>query len=417
MTLHTEYAELDDLGRGRFRQTISLKPIAYRKDGSLRRIGNAWGPTGDSAWPMGVDELCDVRINPRIAGKSPLLHFGRGSQFVRFSLVGANNVAGQVSGGRVFFPNAWDNADLEYIIGEHRLQESVYLRAGHPRTFEFIIQEHAGFDPATLSFGSFRILDPTLEPPVGSDKLPIALKWIVSSQGGKFHLKVTLPDGDWAGWTLDPTLTQTADTNDTVIQGASAVWATARGTAFSFDSTTQWPQVGTRFTVQYLVYRDFLKFDTSTIPVGSTINQVNLQMVCIADGSTELDFDIQIVKQNWSAQDPIAAGNMDAAYDACLAGTADDNIWRNTAGIAINTVYTSGNLNTAWVVPGGNTYYSLRSSLDFNNVVPTGNNYIQLASSNHVTAAYRPKLVVDYTEAAGLLLQLQNHGVLNGGTL
>jgi hypothetical protein len=190
-----------------------------------------------------------------------------------------------------------------------------------------------------------------------------------------------------------------------MIQGTSAVWATARGTAFAFDSTTQFPQVGTRLTVQYLVYRQFLKFDTSTIPAGSTINQVNLQMVCVADGSTESDFDVQIVKQNWSAQDPIAAGNMDAAYDACLAGTLDQ-VWRNTAGIAINTVYTSPNLDTTWVVASGNTYYSLRSSLDFNNVVPTANNYIQTASANHGTAAYRPKLVVDYTLPAAVAVSI-----------
>lgn len=204
MTILTSHAEIEDLGRGRFRTTLGLKPIAYERNGAMRRIGNVVAATGDPAFPMGTDELAQFRLDPRIAGKSPLLHFGKGSSFLRLALSGANNVSGQVSGNVVTFANAWNNADLTYTMGGHRLQESILLRAGHPRAFSFILSEHSSnFDPVSLSFGSdFRILQPTLDPPAGSEQMNLPLQWLVTQQGGKWVLSVTLPDGDWTGWRI-----------------------------------------------------------------------------------------------------------------------------------------------------------------------------------------------------------------------
>lgn len=181
------------------------------------------------------------------------------------------------------------------------------------------------------------------------------------------------------------------DAADGEVQGANADINTARATSTGSNLTSVNTGVG-----QYMAYtimRSYLKFDTSAIGAGSTITQVNLKLVCVSDGSAT-DFDVQIVKQDWSAQDPIVFGTREAAYDGSLAGTADANIWRNTSGMSINTQYTSGNLATDWPSKIGNTYYSLRSSRDKAGTTPTGNEYIYLAATENATAAYRPVLVV-----------------------
>lgn len=205
----------------------------------------------------------------------------------------------------------------------------------------------------------------------------------------------------------------TGSTNDGFVSGRyQTSYSAARSTSAAYYDYHDYLQVGQKYvSPNYADDRSFLKFDTSAIPDGDTITQVNLKMVCINDYSTT-DFDIQIVKQDWSAQDPLGSSNREVAYDNCLAGTADDNIWLNTSTISLGAEpypqYTSGNLSTSWVNKTGSTYYSLRSSRDYNppnGTTPTGNEYIQIAAQEHATEAYRPILTVlatgDYYYSSG----------------
>lgn len=185
-----------------------------------------------------------------------------------------------------------------------------------------------------------------------------------------------------------------ADSADAGIEGHSTSYGTARSTSTSIYSSTYFYVGQQVIGMDFYVERGFLKFLTADIP-DVIITQANIKLVCTTDASTT-DFDVQIVKQDWSSQDPIDAGNRETAYDNCLAGTADDNIWRNTSGISINTVYTSGNLSTTWVVTTAPTYYSLRSSRDYSNTSPTGDELIAIASQDHGTAGYRPLLAVTW---------------------
>lgn len=202
------------------------------------------------------------------------------------------------------------------------------------------------------------------------------------------------------------------------IFGLNATYLTARSTPTGFDTAATTMNVGQRFvTPNYRVFRAFIKFDTSTIGADSTVTQVNLRMgLANANGSDE-DFDIQIVKHDWSSQDPITTDNMNTAFDACLAGTADSSIFFNTSNFSSNQL--SGDLDTSWINKTGNTYYSLRSSRDVNGDVPTGNEYITFYSANYTTTpSRRIYLVVTYTTASGTVLrvnfnaQMQN---LSGG--
>jgi len=192
--------------------------------------------------------------------------------------------------------------------------------------------------------------------------------------------------------TIDPDFADS--TADGYVRGANADYATARTVANSTASNLTANSMGQIYSTNYYPYRVYLKFDTSAIGAGA-VTQVNLKMVATVDGGAA-DFDVVIKKQDWSGQDPLGLGNMEVAYDGCLAATADDNIWRNTSGMSLNTQYTSGNLSTAWINGAGNTYYSIISSRDVSATSPSGDERISIAAQEHATEAYRPVLTVLY---------------------
>lgn len=190
------------------------------------------------------------------------------------------------------------------------------------------------------------------------------------------------------------------DSADGYVYGQNATYATARSTSTAHDAVNpmrvgQYPTGG-----QFLVLRSFLKFSTAGIPDSDSVSDVIMKLTAVADNSVT-DFDVVIRKQDWSGQDPLAAGNREAAFDNCLAATSDSNIWRNTSGMSLNTQYSSGSLDTSWVVKTGSTYYSLISSQDVSNTSPGANDaYIQIASQEYATSAYRPVLTVTHAAAA-----------------
>lgn len=189
-----------------------------------------------------------------------------------------------------------------------------------------------------------------------------------------------------------------SDANDGHIRGRDSNYSTAHSTSDLFSTNNTTFTVGQFVSGPYSIYRGFLKFNTISIPDTSVVVSAHLILTCISDGS-DTDFDVDIVKQNWSAQDPIDDTNREAAYDNCLTGTLDNNIWRNTAGMAINTPYTSGDLDTTWVDKVSFTYYSLISSRDVSSAVPTGNEFINVAAQENDTVDYRPVLTVVYDSA------------------
>jgi hypothetical protein len=193
---------------------------------------------------------------------------------------------------------------------------------------------------------------------------------------------------------------------DGQVNGESSSYSTARGTAVDYDSTGTTYYVGQTYTGGiYLVYRAFLKFDTSSIPDDAIIDQINLKLVATTDNSTT-DFNVIIKKFNWASYDPVSAGNMESVFDGILSATADDNIWRSTSGISTNTQYSSGNLNINWINKTGYTYYGLISSRDISGTQPTGSENVRLASQENATSAYRPILTIEYHEPSSWIPQI-----------
>jgi hypothetical protein len=200
--------------------------------------------------------------------------------------------------------------------------------------------------------------------------------------------------------TLDPIVSIGVDTNDADVWGQNATYATARSTSANVATSNTILFCGQHFDSaipRYTVQRNFLKFSLASIDADAALFSATLGLVCVADDSTLTDFDVQIVKQSWAAQDPLSSGNREAAFDASLAGTLD-TVWRNTNGITTGVMHHSPPLDLSYLIPGANAYYSLRSSRDKNGNAPPANGaeWLQLASGNHANPAYRPILTIDY---------------------
>ena len=200
--------------------------------------------------------------------------------------------------------------------------------------------------------------------------------------------------------TIDPDFT--GNTADGYIYGSDVTYATARTTSFDFDIIGTYIEVGQNLSGGiYYTFRSALKFDTSAIGAGATVTQVNQKLTPTQDSSTA-DFIVEIIEQDWSASDPITAGNRETVYDACLAAASHID-WQNTNAIIINNQYSSSNLTTVYVNKTGNTYYSLRDDLDKAGTAPAGAEYIKIASQEHATVGYRPILTVVYGPSGNFL--------------
>lgn len=199
---------------------------------------------------------------------------------------------------------------------------------------------------------------------------------------------------------IDPDFTGgTADCH--IIGSYDGDYATARSTSTAYIGESTSARLGQILVATiYNVYRLFVLFNTSSIGAGSTVTQANLTLTPAQEVGSGT-FTYQIVKHDWSAYaaDLTNATNRETAYDACLSGTADDSYWAIHNNLTNNTPYTSGNLSTAWVSKTGTTYYSLRSSRDYDGTAPTGTEYLKMYLSDYTTESYRPVLSVTYTAA------------------
>jgi len=216
------------------------------------------------------------------------------------------------------------------------------------------------------------------------------------------------------------TLTIYGTTNDGYIYGSSTDYTAARGTAGVLYSARDYCTIGQRLTSfgVYYIYRSFLKFSTSDIPDTAIINSAQLKMVT-SNYNASSAFNIEVVKQDWSAYDPLNTTDMDDTYDGCLAGTKDVN-WHifgaGTTSISPETYY-SAYLDTSYISTTDCTYYSLRSSNDAGGIQPTTSietAAIYLAESTDIS--YRPALVVDYTATSTNNTYILNVDWDNDGT-
>ena len=391
----------EQIGEREFRTTLSPKPVNYFSGGAWLPIADVLGATGDPGRPIGVSEFMDFRIADLLAGQSPVIHIGRGADFVRITPLGTNVVSQQAPvGNAIRFPNAWNGADLELLIGGHILRKNIHLSAGHPSLFEFRIDSHAGFDPQTLAFGKFKIQPPIIQK---AGEMDVFLDWIVSQQGGKTVLGVALPTGDWSGWVLDPTTT--------LQPGAAGLDAGGRDTAATnnFGTAASFYLGGTGGIGD--ANRIYIKFDVSSIPSGDTVSSATFSLFEVnASGTGTWAVKLQRMLRDWvelestwniwkTANNWTAAGAGSDGNDRSATITASVTLDGTSAGAFIDWTDAQLDSDVQNFVDGGLSNFGwLVHAPDAEGGVSKFN---QFNLSDNATASERPKLVVVHTGAAG----------------
>ena len=397
---HTEY-----LG-GRLRRTVlSVSPVNYQlQNGAWVPITNQIGDTGVPGMGKGVDEFIQFRIATTLAGQSPVLHIGRGATHIKVAVLSTNTpTPGVVNGQSIRFNEAWNGADLEYVVAGHFIKENIYLKTGHPTSFAFRIDSHQGFDPQTLTFGKFTIQPPILQKAGG---IPVRLSWVVSQQGGKTILTVNLPIGNWVGWVLDPTTILQPDSAgfDTYIRSTDPTGNVGTSTFLQLGDNSGNPDKN----------RPLIKFDVSSIDSGDTVSSATLSLFEFGannenGGPASWDAEMRRLLENWvegeatwniystgnnwttagadsDANDRVAGTSATLGLDPTAASafvdwtgaTLDDDVQKFVDG-----TYS----NFGWVIEAPTAEGAGSAPRAWN----------QFRSSDYTTALDRPKLVVVHT--------------------
>ena len=412
-----EKGQTESLGGRTYRTTLHARPVNYLKGGTWQPITSQLGSTGDPGMSVGVDELIQFRIADKLAGQSPVLHIGHGQAHIRMALQGANtNVQGVVNGNSIRFDEAWNGADLEYVVGGHFVKENIYLKAGHPASFAFRIDSHQSFNALTLTFGELRILPPVLTKP---GEAPVRLSWVTSVVGSKTVLTATLPAGDWSGWVLDPTTTLQpgAAGLDTVIKEKNATSNYGSNTRIGVGASGSSPNND---------QRTLIEFDVSSIPSTDVVSDATLTLVDIEVTQTtshtgemrrvlvdwieaEATWNIRVTGTNWTTAGCSSNGSDRSA-------TVTDSITLDTT---VNTaVFNSAQLTDdvqKWVDGTNSNFGWLITDINL-----TGVEFNEWKSSDDATAGDRPKLVVVHsvppaaTRAFGVIIYSASGGIPAG---
>ncbi len=390
MTILNSTAEMIDLGGGKFRNEISVRPAFYQSNGAWRRVKNELGNSGDQNFTIGVDELMQFRVRSNLVGNAPVIHIGHGGEHVRITPLNTNNVAGTVVENSIIYPEAWTNADLKLTIGGHVIRKEIILRAGHPASFAFRLDEK--------NYSNKLILH---DPYLSKNGLTVPLTWVQSTQGGKTILTVTLPEGDWSGWILDPTYTSQPDETsgeDTFLRSTNTT--TNYGTQPIL-------QVG-EFPGVARIHRSLIKFDLSSIPSTNTVSSAILSLWINADNSNNArTANAYRVLRNWVESQ--------ATWNAWSTGNNWTTAGCGSDGNDADLTNSHGSCSfTASETVGAEKQFSMTVSEIQKFINGTyANNYgwilrmntetddqYDFESSSSATASIRPKLVIEHAAAA-----------------
>ena len=218
--------------------------------------------------------------------------------------------------------------------------------------------------------------------------------WVLEQQTGQIESAVALGDGLQQRWqgvlttiSLQEGVSGYAGTVDTYISTSTGL---ADNTNRAESTTLAAGEDGTGGQA-----RMFLKFDVSAIPVGSIINSVTMYLqITTSNTFTSATFDFHKILASWSESntwDDINGTFPETPNGVTVSTTTDASL---TDGGAKNyTIASTSNLVSTvqgWVNNASTNYGWFTT----NGGYQSRNSF---ASSENATAAYRPKLVIDYT--------------------
>lgn len=410
--LLTPTAERESLGGGRYRNTIHLKPIAYRDGGILRPIVTDWRD-GDAERPHIVTaSRMMVSVAPDGARRiHPTREIDRymeiGAPFIQSDGVWQQVQLGapERSGNLLTWQTAAANLYIRHL--GHAVKLGILLKGGwQPPNGQFAFpvglqgltrtgaQLYADGAPV-MRLRPFTVED--LDNP--QDIRPVAHQ--IVNQGGQWYVVCTLPSLAGMGRPLiDPTFDEQPDGTD----GIDTFVAEGAATTNYGTTTTLRIHNAAGATRR----RGLVKFDLSTIPAGASLTSGMFslwQTAGYGSGYTVSAYRILSANSGWTeagatwntrdgsnawAGDSGADGGTDAGcsqsgtdYNATAIGTCT---WGNTA-----DAENSFSLDTTELAA------MISDNAGFYVIHPHADDRIAVHASDSATAGYRPKLVIEYT--------------------
>lgn len=422
-------AERDDLGGGRFRETIAIKPIAYLSGGSYYRSNHDWA-NGDASYPHvitaapmlvytaadGMRRICPTRETDR--------YVEIGAPYVKVGGVWTKPNFGSATrtGNRITWHNP--NADMSVTMAGHYIKADIELLGGYvpqDRQFAFPV----GLSGLTRTGDTLyregvpvmRLRKPDLYDAASEDGEHLTIAHEFVSVGGQPYILFTLPAGvtSMSRPVVDPTFEVQPDAaagkdthTEAANNGHNFGTATAMGTRqdggvqnstlLRFDATSiagtavcsaatlylsKHYTDGTAYSYTYTVHSiasGNAGWIEGTRPGNPALEDEPCHNALASDGAGG-------VKTAWAGSAGLLTSGTD--FEASALGTASAN--RNDAASTQYTIaVTAGRIQGWFGTPNTNYGLVVRSNA---NHTTTSN----VRSSDHATAADRPKLTVEYT--------------------
>lgn len=412
-------AELDDLGKGRFRHTQHLRPVAYLENGVYRLTSRNVVAYNDGVYHHAV---LTANLGVRIGDDGKYaIHPTR--ELARYAAFGSPMVRAVNGWQSVGFANpvrqgqsvVWQRAqaDLRLTHIGHGLKHEIWLKDGYVPPKGLLAYP---VDLVGLKWDAGKLLADgeivaRLQAPVVYDaqnrdnSRPI--KHEIKVIDGQAYVLYTLPDmAGMAQPVVDPTLTLQPDA------------AAGKDARMVQDQPLDNYGVNNQLVIGNIAsgdnrQRTLIAFSLAALPDDAVISSTTLSLYCLMDLSANArTFRVYRQKRAWTegdkndTEDAPASGATWGRYDA-------SNNWQTAGGFGVDDceqVDIGSRDFTATETLNAFKDFALtpvtKAALDWGNGwllkgdTESADAYV-FASSDHATAAYHPKLVVDYTLPVG----------------
>lgn len=438
MTFINTCADVDDLGGGRFRHTQHIKPVAYDDNGTLRAIGSAFTASGKADRPHAVraarlmTSVADDgmrRIHPT---REEDRYVEIGAPYVKIG--GVWRKMGFRGGMRAANRLTWASpqANMSIVHAGHYIKLEIELKRGYVPEDGLVAfpvglngLKRSGTDilcdgRTVMSLRAPQMYDAANE----MDTRAIDAKF-VSLVGQPYYL-MALPDlTGMSRPVIDPTLTLQPD-------AAAGMDGSVRSDTANRDGSSD---IYTALANSSAKYYGLIRFDVSEIPALATVISASLTLTNSFTTETNTTHSIHSILAanngwleacSWNYADGAGASDRwagdvgaDGGADAgCSVSGTDYNasamgMWPYAAGTPANTAHEiilDLAQVAAWIA-GANygAWYKVNEWAIENGWV----------SSDHATAKWRPKLVIEYSLPGGgnIFQSAILHSSLYGKTL
>lgn len=407
MALISTHVEQDELGNGVFRNTIAMKAIAYRQNGVLLRMNQAW-EDGDVNFPQMVTRAPLMvstagngtrRIHPTreadryIEMGAPFAKVG--GTWTRVTLGAPTRANGRLTWTR-------PNYNLYIDHGGHFIKLAILLKNG------FVPEDGLFAFPVGIS-GLTRVGNeirrdgvPVMQlRPLHVEDLdnPLDIRPITHdfvSLAGQPYLLCTLPDLTGMSRPLiDPTLSLQPDATD----GIDATVRSAEPDA-NYGTYVYIP-IGEQDDAMNL-WRSFIKFDLSTLPTAATVSSATFSLYADLDRSSNArTFRVFRLKRAWS-ESQVTWNIFSTGNNWSTAGGfhSDDCEQTDIGSRAMTATETLNVFKDFSLTPTSKSALDLGNGWLLKADVENSDCYF-FSSSDSSTAANRPKLEIIYTVPSG----------------